>query len=74
VAGLNPAAWAGLMFQPKKQIAGYCACHSNPLYIIIFHFAAERELLTFCMQMVNTAEEPEKGRRERGGWADGGSW
>ena len=31
------------------------------------------------MQMVNTAEEPEKGRRlpgvrERGGWANGGSW
>jgi hypothetical protein len=29
--------------------------------------------------MVNTAEEPEKGRRlpgvrERGGWANGGSW
>jgi len=59
VAGLNPATWAGLMFQPKKKPTA----HSNPLYIIswllgaqhsnqliIFHFAAERELLTFCMQ------------------------
>jgi hypothetical protein len=33
-AGLSPAAWAGLMFQPNKQTAGYCAQHSNQLNVI----------------------------------------
>jgi hypothetical protein len=65
-----------LCMQNVSTITRYIT-HSNRL--IIFHFVAERELLTFCMQMVNTAEEPEKGRRlpgvrERGGWANGGSW
>jgi len=58
VAGLNPVAWAGLMFQPKKNQQLVVVLSTT---IIIFHFAAERELLTFCMQMVNTAEELERG-------------
>jgi hypothetical protein len=46
------------MFQPKKNQQLVVVLSTT---IIIFHFAAERELLTFCMQMVNTAEEPERG-------------
>jgi len=34
-AGLSPAAWAGLMFQPiANKRAGYCAAHSNQPNII----------------------------------------
>jgi hypothetical protein len=54
------------MFQPQKNQQLVAVLSTT---IIIFHFAAERELHTFSMQMVNTAEEPEK--REEITWSEG---
>ena len=33
-AALGPAAWAGLMFQPNKQMASYFVEHGNQLNVI----------------------------------------
>ena len=63
-ARLSPTAWSGLS-PAQKQKAGYYAKHNNQL--IILHFAAERELLTFYMQMENTTKGRTKARGKRRG-------
>jgi len=50
----------------QPTIGGYCAQHSNRL--IIFSFAAECELLTFCMQMKPTGKTDQRRREDYLEW------
>ena len=68
----GPFTWAGLTAQPKPKWAGYCA---SAQYQPTLHFAAERELFTFCMQVQGGAagEKNDQGAGGYPGWRRSGS-
>ena len=88
MAGLNPTAWAGLMFQPETTnvlVAGYCAQHSiqwiiirwllcsTQYHLIIFHLL--QNVKTWIAHVLHANEDEQK--IDRGGgkvtW-NGGAW